>query len=561
MNNFYFGVVEDRLDPEKMGRVRVRVLGYHSPNISEVPTASLPWAAVMTPTTSPSVNGIGQTPFLIEGSWVVLIFRDQHLQDPIVIGTVPGHPEQKRSSSVGFSDPRGYYPRDGYLDEPDVNQRARGLRRREKNPSNLEPLDPYKAVYPYNHVVETESGHLIEYDDTPNHERIMIQHRSGSFIEMHPNGDVRIRSNNQYNTSLGEMVINVDGNAHVTVSNDLDVQVQGNSVIDTVGNSTVSVGGNLQAHVKGTSTLNLHGNVALNSEGNLTVRAEGDFDLAVKGKIKLRAEKELDLAVKTTSKISSIGNMHLEAPRIDLNPAGQDPTTVDAIDVAAWAYDQGHVDVTVPKDEPLFTAAELYKIEMPTSQRAQAQDETADDGTRTAATGNTVSSDTITSTTETTTRDITLLDPAVGSGSVTYVNQQATRSLKLNSVLENIITSAASATGLHVAIFSGGQNETTGSVGSHRHDDGYAADIWIYTDEARTNRIYVANGDAQTVAFIQALRSAGAESIGAGPGYMGGVGIHVDIAKTYVPEVTYAGYWGAGGKSANAPSWLSGIFV
>ena len=32
MNNFYVGVVEDRNDPLKRGRVRVRVLGVHSPD-------------------------------------------------------------------------------------------------------------------------------------------------------------------------------------------------------------------------------------------------------------------------------------------------------------------------------------------------------------------------------------------------------------------------------------------------------------------------------------------------------------------------------------------------
>ena len=75
------GVVEDRMDPLEMGRVRVRILGKHSPNLSEIPTESLPWATVMLPTTSPSVSGLGHTQFLVEGSWVVLAFNDDFMQD------------------------------------------------------------------------------------------------------------------------------------------------------------------------------------------------------------------------------------------------------------------------------------------------------------------------------------------------------------------------------------------------------------------------------------------------------------------------------------------------
>lgn len=560
MSNFYFGVVEDRLDPEKMGRVKVRVYGLHSPNRSEVPTAHLPWAVVMNPTTSASMTGIGETPHLIEGTWVVVMFTDSNHQDPIILGSIPGKPGEKRSPAVGFSDPRGYYPRDSLIDQPDLPRRARGERVTEKNPSYREPADPYNATYPYNHVIQTESGHLIEYDDTPNNERINIQHRMGSFIEMHPDGSVRIRSNAQYNTALGEMVINVDGDAHISVAKNLYAQVEEDATVDIVGNATVGIGGDLVSHVKGTSTLNLHGDVALNSEGNLTIRAAGNFDMAVKGHIKMRAEQELDIGVKTTGLISSEGNMHIEAPRLDLNPAGEDPTSVEEIELSPFEYDLGDVDVTVPQNEPLYVAAELYKLEPPTTQRAVARDDDQSNEV-TTATDNTIVPDPINDTTEVESADVIL--ETSGEGSVTYVNQGAKRNLKLDPALESIIVSAANQIGVHVAIFSGGQSlgESTGYVGSHRHDDGFAADIWIYTDAERQNRIRVADGDSTTVNFITALRSAGASSIGAGAGYMGGVGIHVDIAAENVPEVTYAGYWGAGGKRSRAPSWLATIMT
>ena len=41
---WFTGVVEDRDDPEKLGRVRVRCLGWHSESLLDIPKSDLPWA-------------------------------------------------------------------------------------------------------------------------------------------------------------------------------------------------------------------------------------------------------------------------------------------------------------------------------------------------------------------------------------------------------------------------------------------------------------------------------------------------------------------------------------
>jgi len=48
---WFTGVVEDRNDPSKLGRVRVRCLGFHTDDLVDIPTADLPWATVMHPVT------------------------------------------------------------------------------------------------------------------------------------------------------------------------------------------------------------------------------------------------------------------------------------------------------------------------------------------------------------------------------------------------------------------------------------------------------------------------------------------------------------------------------
>ena len=105
---WFVGVVEDRNDPDQLGRVRVRCLGFHTDNLTALPTAELPWAHVMHPVTDPSMHGMGNSPsFLLEGSWVVGFFRDANeKQQPLIIGTIPGVPKSPADFTKGFNDPR-----------------------------------------------------------------------------------------------------------------------------------------------------------------------------------------------------------------------------------------------------------------------------------------------------------------------------------------------------------------------------------------------------------------------------------------------------------------------
>lgn len=95
MNKFYTGVVEDRTtDPLKLGRCKVRIVGLHTENKAALATKDLPWAIVMQPTTSAAMSGVGYAPVgPVEGSLVVVVFTDDDMQQPIIIGTVGGIPQ------------------------------------------------------------------------------------------------------------------------------------------------------------------------------------------------------------------------------------------------------------------------------------------------------------------------------------------------------------------------------------------------------------------------------------------------------------------------------------
>ena len=92
---WWTGVVEDRDDPEQLGRCRVRIFGYHSEDITLLPTSKLPWAIPLQPTTSAATSGIGSTPVgIVPGTWVLGWFLDgEEAQRPIIFGTIAGKPK------------------------------------------------------------------------------------------------------------------------------------------------------------------------------------------------------------------------------------------------------------------------------------------------------------------------------------------------------------------------------------------------------------------------------------------------------------------------------------
>lgn len=85
---WFIGVVEDRTDPLKTGRCKVRCLGFHQQDISELPTKDLPWSQLLIP---PNSQNEIKPPK--EGSWVLGFFKDgKRCQEPMIVSLIPGIP-------------------------------------------------------------------------------------------------------------------------------------------------------------------------------------------------------------------------------------------------------------------------------------------------------------------------------------------------------------------------------------------------------------------------------------------------------------------------------------
>ena len=320
---WFVGVVENRNDPAELGRVQVRCLGYHTEDLTSIPTADLPWAHVMHPVTDPAVQGLGNTPsFLVEGTWVIGFFRDaREKQQPVVMGTLPGYPQTEPNTAKGFNDPTGTYPNknrefSGHsLDESDVSRLARGkesenhdalkLRRAmrqtdvpiavapynsltdntqeeppedsrdffsEPHPKGIESdANPYtSSAYPYNHVHESESGHIHEIDDSPGSERLLRQHSAGTFEEIHPDGSRVVKVVfDDYKFVAGESNAYIEGGVNLTVNGDVNHLVKGNYNLEVQGDYSVKVGRNQRVKVGGLGAGNLYEEIVGNRSVNI----------------------------------------------------------------------------------------------------------------------------------------------------------------------------------------------------------------------------------------------------------------------------------------------------
>ena len=361
---WFVGGVEDRADPKKLGRLKVRCLGYHAKELNKLPTADLPWAHVMNPITSATVSGVGNTPLgAVEGTWVIGFFIDgPDAQQPMIMGTLPGVPKDLpvKDAVAGFQDYiNANYPK---YKESDINRLARNdtdlphstltLRKADRDlavgtaqvdgvfsgvaqiPADLdqdnggqwnEPETEYAATYPRNHVMETEGGHLKEYDDTPGKERIHERHVSGSGYEIFANGTkiTRVKQDN-YNIVSNDEYCHIQGNSRETIDEGVRIRVNASGQSGNNYNVEVGQGSNVNIEVNG-------GNINLTTLGS--GQDAGDININASRDLKIQVGRNMTTDVIETitetskTKTQSTQNTHqqnaalhdINGNRIDLN--------------------------------------------------------------------------------------------------------------------------------------------------------------------------------------------------------------------------------------------------
>lgn len=366
LDGFYwwFGVVEDRQDPMGLGRCRVRVFGVHTEVLTDIPSDHLPWAYP-----SHSVNNhTFSTPK--EGEYVFGFYIDgKFAQQPVIMGIIPGFADNKQDKTKGFNDVRKVdiiqqapkklkerkYIKDGsgiklteltdyeslrYPNSEQYNkQTITGISRNNNLDSFAgtavkarsdnrdlsvvtaagikwdEPKTAYNPKYPYNQVLETESGHVFELDDTPGNERVALSHRSGTFFEVHPSGTkVEKITKQNFQVVMSDDHIHIMGKAKITVDSDCFIKV--------VGDVKMEVMNNMDVKVSGTMNLSVKENFNIKVGQSLNVEVAQDTDLKNGGSIRAAAGKDINTNSGTSTNITAGAGLNLSAGSGTVSTAG-----------------------------------------------------------------------------------------------------------------------------------------------------------------------------------------------------------------------------------------------
>jgi len=157
-----------------------------------------------------------------------------------------------------------------------------------------QPTIPYAAIYPYNHVFESESGHIFEIDDTKDKERLFTAHRTGTSQEISPDGtQVNIIKADHYNITTGKRQEIISGQSDITIggrhkiyinkdgqeNNNYDIQIGPNAnvniQIDKGDMNVVLKQGKMNTKVQGDYNLDIDGNYTVDVKGNRLVNVGG----------------------------------------------------------------------------------------------------------------------------------------------------------------------------------------------------------------------------------------------------------------------------------------------
>jgi len=228
----------------------------------------------------------------------------------------------------GFSDPNGKYPTKDYLNEQDVNRLARAeyLDKTivyKKDAARVKEVitaygvrwtqspNPYNAIYPFNHVYQSESGHVLEFDDTPNSERINLYHKAGTFIEIDANGT---------------MVRRIVGDSFEILERNGNILIKGGQNVTINGTQNIRVENGYNLEIEGVANISVYNDARINVSGNASLAAKGDLDLRGRS-VTIASETDLFLAGNGNTTINaggrlsvrSSGNMAIDGDRVDIN--------------------------------------------------------------------------------------------------------------------------------------------------------------------------------------------------------------------------------------------------
>jgi hypothetical protein len=138
--------------------------------------------------------------------------------------------------------------------------------------------------------METESGHIQEFDDTPGYERYRIVHPTGSYEEVAPDGR-RTRK------TVADLYDMTQGDGNILISGDKKVNVGGNETYYNMYNRRQQIDGDNTLYVRGNETKTIEGDGTIFVKGNIKIVVEGNADIQVNGDATTKVDGNHDVTV------------------------------------------------------------------------------------------------------------------------------------------------------------------------------------------------------------------------------------------------------------------------
>jgi hypothetical protein len=182
-----------------------------------------------------------------------------------------------------------------------------------------EPESAYGAAYPYNQVIETEAGHVIEIDSTPNAERLHIFHKAGTYIEIDVNGSMvrkvvgenyEVMDRNNFVYVKGAQCLTVEGKTTILVKDNAQIEVEGDLSVTGHGDTLVQSAGSMSV-VAGAAIVTAKDSLDVITEGALNLQGKSVSIHALGGDINIKADKDMNLQTGKTNTLSLKGGLSL----------------------------------------------------------------------------------------------------------------------------------------------------------------------------------------------------------------------------------------------------------
>ena len=175
-------------------------------------------------------------------------------------------------------------------------------------PIGMEPLKPFTGEYPFVSTTKTEAGHILEVDNTPGSERLLNQHVTGTYHEMHADGS-------QVHKTIGD--------SYTITAQDGHISIEGKAIIHVRGDITIVTGGNIGLVADGGISVSSASDIRMKARSIALETTGGDFSVLSSGNILQTASGNLESNATNIDTLSSGTTTHTSTGDLNLSSTGK----------------------------------------------------------------------------------------------------------------------------------------------------------------------------------------------------------------------------------------------